>query len=160
MNEGTCVDDQTQLLYRHVTIGSVHPHEGGASSPCWHAAFLAERGCDAEPDIFGCRLAPSHLLRQTGEHGRLAARTADGIRRRSGISSGTVEHSQPKLHWVCAGRVRCLVHKTFHSPIRPTSTDGSQPTGPECLLGQIVLQRANSLRSYGVPVVSAFAGER
>src|SRR6202050_4249923 len=159
MNDGAGVDDQTQLLYRHVTVGSVHPHAGGASSPGWHAAFLAEGGCNAEPDLFGCWPPPPHLLRQTGEHGRLAARAADGIRRRSGISSGTVEHSQPKLHWMGPGRVRCLVHKPFHSPIRPASTDGSQPAGPECLFGQIVLQRAHPLRSYGVPMVSALAGE-
>src|SRR6202045_4828641 len=159
MNDGAGVNGQAQLLYRHMTVDSVHPHAGGASSPSWHGAFLAERGCYAEPDIFGSRLAPPHLLRHAGEPGRLAARTADGIRRRSGISPGTVEHSQAKLHWIDTGRVRRLVHKTFHSPIRPASTDGSQPAGPECLFGQIVSQRANPLGSNRVPIVSALDGE-
>ncbi len=91
MNDGAGVNDQRQLLYRYVAGSCGHMHASGAGCPGGHAAFLAERGCNAEPDIFRCRLAPSRLLRHAGEHGRLAVRAADGIRRRSGISSCSVE---------------------------------------------------------------------
>src|SRR5262249_42261161 len=53
-----------------------------------------------------------------------------------------------------------LVHETLQGPVDPSRTDRAQPARAEGLIGEIVAQDANPVRSHTVPMVSAMAGER
>ena len=52
-----------------------------------------------------------------------------------------------------------LVHEAFQSPVGPAWPHGAQPTWPECRVGEVIVDRPDTLRADRVPVVRAIDRE-
>src|SRR5580698_10171327 len=159
MNDRSRVDDNSEFFDCDVAARTVNPHAGGTGDPCRHIAFLPERRCDAEADILWHATPPTCLLGGAGEHCRLPMRAAYRVRRRSGVTSGAVEQSQPERHRLDASLVGCLVHKTLDCPTGPTRADRPQITRSECPIRQVIAKRPHAMCANVVAVVGTRDGE-
>ncbi|MNU53100.1 hypothetical protein D3C71_421270 [compost metagenome] len=160
VDDAARVDHHEQLFDFHHASAAVHFHSGNARRPRRHIAFLAERGGNAQARVGRHGRAPAGLVRHAPQHVGQAHGAADGVRRAARIAPRRLQQRQTERQRIDLGRLRRLVHETFHSPIRPAGPHGAQPAGAETAVGQVVRHGPHALRAHRIPVVGAGDGER
>src|SRR5207249_95518 len=108
---------------RDAAARAIDTHASDAGDPGRHIALLAERGCNAEPDILRRVAAPPDLLGDPGEHRGLPVRAADRAWRPSCVTPGAIEQPQPKRHRIDAGGVGGLIYEALQPPVDPARPD-------------------------------------